>query len=188
MTRRPPSDSWIHHTVWQESDTTREEEFTMFRFMQRFGRDSQASGRGTGPLARVRRRNHQLNCEALEGRQLLSGFYIVNAASGKVLEDPGSRPATGTHRSMAARGRGQPAVVLQPGGRQRIWAPLYDHQCVERPGAHCRRWALRGRRQSACRPKPGDPTRCSKSSSSRTATMRSTPTMAWCSTTRVLEQ
>ena len=67
----------------------------MFRFMQRFGRDSQARGRGTGPLNRVRRRNHQLNCEALESRQLLSGFYIVNAASGKVLDDPGASPNNG---------------------------------------------------------------------------------------------
>ena len=64
----------------------------MFRFMQRFGRDSQARGRGTGPLNRVRRRNHQLNCEALESRQLLSGYYIVNADSGKVLDDPGASP------------------------------------------------------------------------------------------------
>ena len=60
----------------------------MFRFMQRFGRDRQARGRGTGPLTRVRRRNQRLNCEALEGRQMLSGYYIVNAASGKVLDDP----------------------------------------------------------------------------------------------------
>ncbi len=60
----------------------------MFRFMQRFVRDSQTKWRGTGPLNRVRRRNHRLNCEALEGRQLLSGYYLVNAASGKVLDDP----------------------------------------------------------------------------------------------------
>jgi Ricin-type beta-trefoil lectin domain-like/Calpain family cysteine protease len=60
----------------------------MFWFTQRFGRDSQARWRGTGPLTRVRRRNHQLNCEALESRQMLSGYYIVNAASGKVLDDP----------------------------------------------------------------------------------------------------
>ena len=64
----------------------------MFRFLQRFGRDLQARGRGTGPLARVRRRNHRLNCEALEGRQLLSGFYIMNEYSGKVLDDPGAPP------------------------------------------------------------------------------------------------
>ena len=68
----------------------------MFRFMQRFGRDSQARGRGTGPMTRVRRRNHQLNCEALESRQLLSGYYIVNAASGKVLDDPGGSTSNGT--------------------------------------------------------------------------------------------
>ena len=67
----------------------------MFRFMQRFGRDSQARGRGTGPMTRVRRRNHQLNCEALEGRQLLSAYYIVNEASGKVLDDPGCSTSNG---------------------------------------------------------------------------------------------
>ncbi len=61
----------------------------MFRLMQRFGHDSQTRWRATGSLPRVRRRNHQLNCEALESRQLLSGYYIVNEASGKVLDDPG---------------------------------------------------------------------------------------------------
>ena len=67
----------------------------MFRFLQRFGRDSQARGRGTGPINRVRRRNHPLNCEALEGRQLLSfsGWYLANAYSGKVLDDPGGTRA-----------------------------------------------------------------------------------------------
>ena len=44
----------------------------------------------------MRRRNHQLNCEALESRQLLSGYYIVNAASGKVLDDPGFSTSNGT--------------------------------------------------------------------------------------------
>ena len=60
----------------------------MFRFMQRFGRDRQARGRGTGPFYRVRRGNHRLNCEALESRQLRWGNYIVNGSSGKVLDDP----------------------------------------------------------------------------------------------------
>ena len=68
----------------------------MFRFMQRFGRDSQARRRGTGPMTRVRRRNHRLDCEALESRQLLSGYYIVNAASGKVLDDPNFSSSNGT--------------------------------------------------------------------------------------------
>jgi hypothetical protein len=67
----------------------------MFRFMQRFGRDSQARGRGTGPINRVRRRNHQLNCEALEGRQMLSGNYLINAASGKVLDEPAGSTTLG---------------------------------------------------------------------------------------------
>ena len=67
----------------------------MFRFMQRFGRDSQARRRGTGPMTRLRRRNHQLNCETLEGRQMLSGYYIVNASSGKVLDDPGGSTSYG---------------------------------------------------------------------------------------------
>ena len=90
-----PFQSWIHHTVWQESDTTTEEDITMFRFMQRFGRDSHARWRGTGPLTRVRRRNHPLNCEALEGRQMLSGYYFVNEYSGKVLDDPGFSKSNG---------------------------------------------------------------------------------------------
>ena len=64
----------------------------MFRFMQRLGRDSETRGRGTGPLTRARRRNHRLDCEALESRQLLAGFYIVNVYSGKVLDDPGASP------------------------------------------------------------------------------------------------
>ena len=61
----------------------------MFRFLQRFGGESQTRRRGTGPVTRVRRRNHQPNCEALESRQLLSTYYIVNDASGKVLTDTG---------------------------------------------------------------------------------------------------
>jgi Peptidase A4 family/Ricin-type beta-trefoil lectin domain-like len=68
----------------------------MFLFTQRFGRDSRTKWRGTGPLTRGRRRNHRLNCEALESRQLLSGYYIVNAASGKVLDDPGFSTNNGT--------------------------------------------------------------------------------------------
>ncbi len=70
----------------------------MFRFMKRFGSDSHARWRGTGPVTRVRRRNHPLNCEALEGRQLLSAtqYYIVNAASGKVLDDPGGSTSNRT--------------------------------------------------------------------------------------------
>ena len=68
----------------------------MFRFMQRYGRDSQARGRGTGPLTRARRRNHRLDCEALESRQMLSGYYIINEASGKVLGDPGFSTSNGT--------------------------------------------------------------------------------------------
>src|SRR5271165_6117296 len=69
----------------------------MFRFLQRFGHDSQARRRGTGPMTRVRRRNHRLNCEALESRQLLSGYYIVNEASGKVLDDPGGSTSNGAN-------------------------------------------------------------------------------------------
>ena len=76
---------------------TKEEDITMFRFLQRFGRDSQARGRGTGPINRVRRRNHQLNCEALEGRQMLSGYYLINASSGKVLDEPGGSTTLGAN-------------------------------------------------------------------------------------------
>jgi hypothetical protein len=65
--------------------------------LQRFGRDSQARWRGTGPLPRVRRRSPRPNCEALESRQLLSGYYIVNAYSGKLLDDPAFLTANGTN-------------------------------------------------------------------------------------------
>jgi hypothetical protein len=45
---------------------------------------------------RVRQRNTRLNCEVLESRQLLSGYLIVNAASGLVLTDPNYSPKSGT--------------------------------------------------------------------------------------------
>jgi hypothetical protein len=56
----------------------------MFRFMKRFGSDSQARSRAAASMTRARRRNHPLNCEALESRQMLSGFYIANNHSAKV--------------------------------------------------------------------------------------------------------
>jgi hypothetical protein len=81
----------------------------MFGFVQRLGRDSQARWRGIGgpgsragterrsrSTARAPRRNQRLNCEALEGRQMLSGLYIVNASSGKVLDDPDFSTSNGT--------------------------------------------------------------------------------------------
>jgi hypothetical protein len=73
---------------------TTKEDITMF--MQRLGRDSQARRRGTGPLTRVRRRNHQLNCEALDSRQLLSAYYIASVSSGKVVDDPGGSTSENT--------------------------------------------------------------------------------------------
>jgi hypothetical protein len=70
----------------------------MFRFTQRFGRDRQARWRGTEPMTRVGRPNHRLNREALEGRQLLSGYYIVNASSGAGCRRRGHVPDAGRHR------------------------------------------------------------------------------------------
>ena len=130
--REAPGDPWIHHTVWQESDTTTEEDITMFRFMQRFGRDSQARWRGTGPMTRVRRRNHRLNCEALESRQLLSGYYIVNASSGKVLDDPGGSTSNGTliDQWQLNGGANQQWDFVPAGRRQRR-----DRQRGQRQGA-----------------------------------------------------
>src|SRR5262249_46291324 len=46
-------------------------------------------------MSRVRRRNSQLNYETLEGRQLLSGYYIGNAYSGEVLDDPNVSTSNG---------------------------------------------------------------------------------------------
>jgi glucosylceramidase len=45
---------------------------------------------------RVRQRNTRLNCEVLESRQVLSGYFIVNAASGLALDDPGFSTKSGT--------------------------------------------------------------------------------------------
>jgi hypothetical protein len=80
----------------------------MFRFMLRSGRDSQAGWRGVGgpfvrpatpersrPMSRGRRRSQRLNCEALEDRQMLSGFYIINMESGKALDNTGSSTSNG---------------------------------------------------------------------------------------------
>ena len=47
-------------------------------------------------MRRMRQRNYQLNCEGLESRRLMSGYYIVNASSGKVLDDPNSSTSNGT--------------------------------------------------------------------------------------------
>ena len=47
-------------------------------------------------MARVNRRKFQATCESLETRQLLSTYYILNAFSGKVLDDPGFSASDGT--------------------------------------------------------------------------------------------
>ena len=75
----------------------------MFRFLRRFSRDSQARLRGTWSPARVRRRNRRLDCEALEGRQLLSGIYIISDYSGKVVDDPSSSTSNGVATDRSAR-------------------------------------------------------------------------------------
>ena len=42
-------------------------------------------------MARTTKGRFRPNCEGLEGRRLLSTYYVVNVSSGKVLDDPGSR-------------------------------------------------------------------------------------------------
>jgi hypothetical protein len=49
-------------------------------------------------MTRTTRRKSRVNCECLEGRQLLSlsgTYYVVNAASGLVLDDPGFSTSNG---------------------------------------------------------------------------------------------
>ena len=95
----------------------------MFRFLQRFGSDSQARWRGTGPLNRVRRRKHQLKCEDLESGQLLSGYYLVNAASGKVLDDPNFSKSNGAviqQYQPNGRTNQQWNFVKRPDGHRKI--------------------------------------------------------------------
>jgi hypothetical protein len=45
----------------------------------------------------MRQRGFRPSAEGLETRQVLSGYYIANAASGKVLDDPGGSTVDGTH-------------------------------------------------------------------------------------------
>src|SRR5262249_42543107 len=47
-------------------------------------------------MTRVNRRKFQATCEGLETRQVLSTYYFLNVASGKVLDDPGFSTANGT--------------------------------------------------------------------------------------------
>ena len=154
----------------------------MFRFMQRFGRDSQARRRGTGPMTRVRRRNHPLNCEALEGRQLLSAYYIVNAASGKVLDDPGGSTSNGTpidqwqlngganqQWNLVRLPNGNYAIVNEASGKV-----LDDPSFSTNDGTGMIQWS-----RKAGPNQQWTPSRC------RTATMRSSTCIATrCSTTR----
>jgi hypothetical protein len=95
----------------------------MYRFMQRFGRERQARWRGTGPINRVRRRNQRLNCEALESRQLLSGYYVINESSGKVLDDPNFSKSNGAVMQQFQLNGGanqQWNFVKLPDGNQKI--------------------------------------------------------------------
>ena len=46
-------------------------------------------------MTRTSRPKFQARCECLENRQLLSGTYVINAYSGKVIEDPGFSTANG---------------------------------------------------------------------------------------------
>jgi hypothetical protein len=47
-------------------------------------------------MTRARRLNRRLNCVVLASRRLLSGYYVINASSGKVLGDPGYSKTNGT--------------------------------------------------------------------------------------------
>jgi hypothetical protein len=46
-------------------------------------------------MNRMHQRKYRPDCEGLEGRQLLSAYYIVNSSSGKVLDDPGFSTSNG---------------------------------------------------------------------------------------------
>jgi hypothetical protein len=56
-------------------------------------------------MARTTKRKFGPNCEGLEGRQLLSTYYVVNASSGKVLDDPAFSTSNGGNGREAAIGR-----------------------------------------------------------------------------------
>jgi len=65
-------------------------------------------------MTRVRRRNSQRNCGVLEGRELLSGYSIVNASSGAGCRWRRHFPDAGRHRP--ARG-GDHRRAMTPSGR-----------------------------------------------------------------------
>jgi hypothetical protein len=86
----------------------------------------------------VRRRNHQLNCEALEGRQLLSvpAFYVINNASGKVLDDPNSSTRNGAvidQWQLNGRANQQWEIVPLPDGYLKI-VNVASHKVLGDPG------------------------------------------------------
>lgn len=47
-------------------------------------------------MARTTQRRFRPSCDRLEARQLLASYYVINAASGKVLDDPADSTASGT--------------------------------------------------------------------------------------------
>ena len=74
-----PLKSNTRHALWQESDNTTQKDITMFRFAQRFGRDSQAKH------TRARRpRSFKASLEAVEDRTLMSSITSVTWNSGGV--------------------------------------------------------------------------------------------------------
>src|SRR5690242_13524294 len=48
-------------------------------------------------MSRKQHREFRPAGEALESRQLLTSYYLMNVASGKVLDDPGFSTADGAH-------------------------------------------------------------------------------------------
>jgi hypothetical protein len=75
-----------------------------------------ASAQGAPSMTRTSRRKFQARCECLEGRQLLSGTYIINAYSGKVIEDPGFSTANG----QDVRSISSPAAATSSGTSSRF--------------------------------------------------------------------
>ncbi len=72
----------------------------MFRFMKRFGRDSQARGRGTGPINRAQQMQPTTELRGPGEPEVALGvdyFYIVNEGRGKVLDDPGGSTSNGQY-------------------------------------------------------------------------------------------
>ena len=142
-----PLKSNLRHALWQASDNTTQEDITMFRFAQRFGRHSQAS-----PARARRQRSFKASLETVEDRTLMSTLSAISWSSGglghsevfgigfnntvSVSKDDGSFVSEGGYLKAISAGldaAGNPEVY-GIGGDNAVWANDNGSGWVSRGG------------------------------------------------------